>query len=92
MFLAIAGVAAFGAPLASDEPDGLQRVARDEAFAAAEQEHALEDAPLAGYAVDGIEDEDVSTGLSGVAGVVLAFAAATAVFALLARRHRGAGS
>jgi cobalt/nickel transport system permease protein len=89
---AIAALAALGGPFASDDPDGLQRVARDEGFARAEDDHALEDAPLAGYEVDGVKDERVATGLSGVAGVALVFAAATAVFGVTARakaRRRG---
>lgn len=93
---AIAAVAAFGGAAADDAPDGLQRVARDQGFAGTERDHALDDAPLAGYGVEGVRDEGVSTGLSGVAGVAVAFAAATAAAAVVARaaarRRDGAGT
>lgn len=87
--LLIAALAALGGSLASEQPDGLQRVARDEGFAGSERDHALDDAPLSGYSVEGVTDEDLSTGLSAVAGVALVFAAATAVGGVIARRPSG---
>jgi hypothetical protein len=59
--------------LASDEPDGLNRVAQDEGFAETESDHATGNGPLAGYETSGVEDPRISGGLAGVlgAGVVL---------------------
>ncbi|MFN2588297.1 MAG: PDGLE domain-containing protein [Actinomycetota bacterium] len=93
-FCAVAILAALAAPFASEAPDGLQRVARDEGFAAAEQPHTFDDGPVAGYEVEGVGGE-TSRGLSALAGVVVAFATAIAacwtLARLRARRGRGAG-
>ena len=64
--LVLAGVVSF---YASSEPDGLDRVSRDEGFAATEKEHGSSGSPLSDYAVDGVDDERVSGGLAGVLGV-----------------------
>ncbi|GIU98698.1 MAG: hypothetical protein KatS3mg014_0314 [Actinomycetota bacterium] len=86
------GLAFFVSPYASSSPDGLNRVAIDEGFAETEREHPLGDTPLAGYAVKGVEDQRLSTGLSGVIGVIVTFGAAMILFGLLrtmrARRAR----
>ena len=66
-------------PLASSSPDGLERVAIDQGFDGQAQDHALAGSPLADYAVVGVESESLSTGLSGIVGVVLCFAIAAAV-------------
>lgn len=66
--LLMAGVVSF---YASSDPDGLNRVAEDEGFASTESEHASADSPLSDYAVAGVEDERLSGGLAGVAGVVV---------------------
>jgi hypothetical protein len=86
------GLAFFVSPLASGSPDGLDRVAIDEGFADAEEEHALADSPLAGYAVDGVDDEGLSTGLAGIIGVAITFGLGMIVFgALRAMRARRSG-
>lgn len=77
------GLAFFVSPLASSEPDGLNRVAVDQGFAEAEREHALAGSPLAGYAVKGVEDERLSTGLSGLIGVLVTFGAGMVLFGAL---------
>lgn len=86
------GLAVFVSPFASSAPDGLNRVAIDEGFAGAEREHALAESPLAGYAVKGVEDERLSTGLSGLIGVVVTFGAGMMLFGALraVRARRGA--
>lgn len=77
------GLAFFLSPLASSAPDGLNRVAIDQGFAQTQKEHPLGDAPLAGYGVKGVEDERLSTGLSGVIGVVVTFGAGMILFGAL---------
>ena len=75
---------------ASSEPDGLSRVAIDEGFADEEEPHALADGPTAGYAVSGVDNDRLSTGVAGVIGVLVTFAVAGGLFLLLRRRARTA--
>ena len=86
--LVVAALIAFVvAPEASSEPDGLERVAIDEGFADAADDHALAGGPTADYAVDGVADERLSTGLAGVLGVAVTFAATGGLFVLVRRRR-----
>lgn len=80
-------LAFFVSPLASSSPDGLERVSIDEGFADTAEEHALADAPLADYGVQGVEDEGLSTGLAGVIGVAITFGAGMILFGLLRMRR-----
>ena len=59
-----ATLAFFVSPHASSSPDGLNKVAIDEGFDRTAQSHALADAPTAGYAVRGVDDDGLSTGLA----------------------------
>ncbi len=72
-------LAFFVSPLASSSPDGLERVAIDQGFEAQAAPHAMAGTPLADYEVAGVQHSWLSTGLSGVIGVVLCFALAGAV-------------
>ena len=63
------------APLASGDPDGLERVAIDHGFADTATDSAAAGSPLADYGVDGVADEQAGTGISGTAGIVAAFTA-----------------
>jgi hypothetical protein len=81
----VAALAFFLAPRASGEPDGLNKVALDEGFAETETDHALADTPTAGYELGGVDDSGLSTGLAGLIGVAITFAAAGAL--LLAVRY-----
>jgi hypothetical protein len=79
--LAVAvAVAGLLSGFADDDPDGLERVAIDEGFDQTAEDHALADSPLADYAVAGVEDERLSTGLAGVIGVVITLAVAGGLF------------
>jgi PDGLE domain-containing protein len=86
--LVAAGLALLASPFASRDPDGLERVARDEGILDEARAHGLAGSPVAGYAVRGVEEERLSTGLSGLVGVLLTFGAGTAAFALLRTAHR----
>ncbi len=90
LLLAI-GLALFVSPFASGSPDGLNRVAIDEGFDKSAKGHALDNSPLAGYAVKGIDNERVSKGISGLIGVLLTFGIGLAMFGALrsfrARAH-----
>ena len=75
--LVIAGVLS---GLASGDPDGLERVSINQGLDEAAADHALADSPLADYAVEGVEDGRLSTGLAGVIGVLITLAVAGALF------------
>lgn len=75
--LIVAGVVS---GFAASDPDGLERVAIDEGFEETAEDHALADSPLADYAVSGVEDERLSTGLAGIIGVALTLLVAGGLF------------
>ena len=74
------------APIASGDPDGLERVAIDNGFIEAAQEHPL-GGPLADYGVSGIENEETGTVLAGAIGVGATFVAGLIVTTFLRRRR-----
>lgn len=78
-------------PEASGAPDGLERVAADEGFAGEEEAHPLGDGPTAGYAVEGVDDDRLSTGLAGLIGVAATFLLAGGLL-LVVRRAGGAAA
>lgn len=86
------GIAFAVSPMASSQPDGLERVAIDEGFAETARGHTLAESPAADYAVRGIEDEGLSTGAAGIVGVVATFAAVTGGLWLLRRTRPHVGS
>jgi hypothetical protein len=90
--LAIAiGLAAAASPWASASPDGLERVAEEQGFVDERTVPAVQrDAPLRGYAVPGIENPRVATGLAGFAGTLLVLSLGCGAAAVLRRRGRGA--
>ncbi|WP_320065058.1 PDGLE domain-containing protein [Micromonospora sp. RTGN7] len=53
------------------------------------RDHELADSPLADYGIRGLDNDFLSTGLSGVLGVLLTFAVGGGVFWLLRRRDPG---
>jgi hypothetical protein len=89
--IVVLGLAFFVSPFASSSPDGLNRVAMDKGFAETAKEHPLSGGPLAGYSVKGVDDQKLSTGLSGVIGVAITFGAGMILFGLLRtyRARRG---
>ncbi|GAB7048080.1 PDGLE domain-containing protein [Catenuloplanes indicus] len=96
--LLLAGVVS---SFASSAPDGLDsastrgcttnadgEITGGTCMAQGAKEHELADSPLADYGVAGIDNAYLSTGLSGVAGVLLVFAVTGGVFWLLRRTRR----
>lgn len=77
------GLAFLVSPYASSLPDGLEKVSIDKGFADTAKAHALGGGPLADYGVKGVENEKLSTGLSGVIGVVITFGVAMILFGAL---------
>lgn len=77
------------APLASGDPDGLERVAIDQGFIDSAEEHEMADSPLADYGVSGVEDETIGTRVSGLVGVLVTFVVGAAIvgaFVLMRRK------
>ena len=80
------GLATAASPFASAAPDGLNRVAADKAFGdrghvADVQEHA----PVANYALPGLDDPQVARGLAGFAGTLVVFVLGYGVAAAVRR-------
>ncbi len=72
------------APLASPDPDGLERVAADTGFI--ERATNFWGGILNGYAIPGIDDPRVSTILSGLLGVAIVVAIVFVLGRVVARR------
>lgn len=77
------------APLASGDPDGLERVAIDQGFIDSAEENPVSDSPLADYGVSGVEDEATGTRVAGLVGVLITFGVGVAIVGLfLALRQK----
>ena len=70
---------------ASDQPDGLERVASDTGIVETEQDSATADSPFADYGVSGLQDQQWTVGLAGVVGVLVTCGIAFLLFRALAR-------
>jgi len=84
--LGIALGVAFLSPLASSDPDGLERVAEDEEFL-----DEAKDAPyevISDYLFPGVENENVATVLAGIAGVLIVAALTFGIAFVLRRTGR----
>jgi cobalt/nickel transport system permease protein len=87
--LAVAlALAFFISPFASSQPDGLNKVAIDQGFDQSQRSSAVENSPTAGYAVKGLGDGPLSTGVAGLLGVTVTFSLGLGLFVLV-RRARG---
>jgi hypothetical protein len=80
------GLGAAVSPFASSDPDGLEKVAQEQGFAAAERPQAVDESPLPGYAVPGVDDPRLATGLAGFAGTLGVFAVGGGLAWMLRRR------
>ena len=85
------GLALVVSGFASSSPDGLEKVAEDKGFLETAQDHLFADGPLADYAVKGVGNERLSTGLSGLIGVLITFGVGLALFALVRPCGRAPG-
>jgi len=74
------------APIASGDPDGLERVAIDQGFSAEAQEHPI-GGPLANYGVSGVESERLGTMVAGALGVAVVFGLGLGLVSVLRRRR-----
>lgn len=73
-------LAGFASYYASASPDGLEKVAAEQGFHKAAEEHHLADSPLAGYQTKDMGNARLSGGLAGVAGVAGTLAVGTGLF------------
>ena len=73
---------------AFSNPDGLASVAQDEGFVSSGTESAVSGSVFAGYATEGIANEEVSLAVAGVVGTVVVLAVAGGIF-LAMRERRG---
>ena len=85
------GLAMLVSGFASSAPDGLNKVAEDHGIAASARQHLFENGPLAGYAVKGVHNDRLSTGIAGLIGVLVTFGIGLALFALLRAMRSGSG-
>lgn len=77
-------VATFLSPFASSLPDGLEWTAEKLGFLhKAEGAEVLKFAPMPDYAISSIENESLSTSLSGLIGTLITFAIAVIVGVVL---------
>jgi cobalt/nickel transport protein len=92
-------LAGFVSNFASGSPDGLDaatlegcttdangRITGGTCAAQQAQDHQLKDGPLANYGVKGLGNGYLSTGIAGVAGVLVTFAVGAGLFWVLRRR------
>ena len=73
------------APLASSDPDGLERVAGDQGFL--DRAQNVVGGLFSDYAIPGIDDPAVSTIVSGLVGLAIVVVAIVVLGRLLARRR-----
>ena len=83
------GLAMLVSGFESSSPDGLNKVAEDHGFAADARQHLFENGPLAGYAVKGVRNDRLSTGISGLIGVLVTFGIGLALFAMVRAMRSG---
>ncbi len=76
------------APLASGDPDGLERVAMDQGFSESAEDHAIADSPLADYGVSGVESESTGTRVAGLVGVLITFGVGASIVGLFVVMRR----
>ena len=89
--LVAVGLALVVSGFASSSPDGLEKVAEEKGFLDTAKDHLFADSPLADYAVKGVGNERLSTGLSGLIGVLITFGVGWGLFALVRGRRSGSG-
>lgn len=82
-------LALLAGPLASDSPDGLEKVAEENGLMAGAAEHGFSGSPLADYSVRGVDGDSLGTGLSGIIGVLLTFAAGYGLFTVVRSKSTG---
>jgi hypothetical protein len=78
------GLATAASPFASSSPDGLEKVAGRHAFL--DKGRAQHEALLSHYAIPGVHDSRLATGLAGFAGTLGVFLVGYGIAAVVRRR------
>ena len=78
------GLATAASPFASSSPDGLEKVAGKHAFL--DRGRAQHKSVLSNYAIPGVGDSRLATGLAGFAGTLGVFALGYGIAAVVRRR------
>ncbi len=86
--LLLAGVVSY---YAASTPDGLDRVAQDQGFVAAGEQHN-DVTPLADYETSGVEHDRISGGFAGVVGCVVVLALVGGLTRVLRSRAGSGGA
>ncbi|NIA06418.1 MAG: hypothetical protein GWP14_02080 [Actinobacteria bacterium] len=83
-------LAIFISPFASSSPDGLEKVAEDKGFLNKAEDHepAWNYSLIPDYAVGGIKNESIATGLAGLIGTLLTFAVGLGLAKVMSRKRR----
>src|SRR5688572_10184227 len=86
--LAVAvALATAASPFASASPDGLEKVAEEQAFVDRGRLAPIQErAPVPDYAFPGVDDPRLATALAGFVGTLAVFALGAGVVALVRRR------
>ncbi|MFM1786456.1 MAG: hypothetical protein RL228_406 [Actinomycetota bacterium] len=71
---------------ASSHPDGLEKVAENEGFLDTAKDSAVSGSPLADYGITGLDNERLSVGLSGIAGVFVTAIVGMLLFKILKKK------
>ena len=84
------GISAFLSPLASKDPDGLDRVAQDLKFEDKANTESVKKLPFAQifeeYSIKSIENEQLSTAIAGVTGTLVVFGITYGIGKLVTRK------
>ncbi|WP_192904037.1 PDGLE domain-containing protein [Nocardioides albidus] len=80
-------LAGFGSYYASSHPDGLEYVAGETGFGDTAKDPVDTGSPFADYGTSGVDDERLSGGIAGVAGVGLTLLIGGGLFWTLRRRE-----
>lgn len=81
-------LATFASPFASTHPDGLEKVAEEQAFLDQGRLAGVQrDAPVPDYAAPGISNPPLATAAAGFAGTLLTFVAGAAIGRVVMRRR-----
>lgn len=90
MLVSIAA-AAFLSPLASQNPDGLERVAQDKGFIQVSEGKEAIKSPMSDYLMPGVKNQTMAGSLAGVFGTIIVFGAMFGLGKLFMKRSRRAG-
>ncbi|MEW6068966.1 MAG: PDGLE domain-containing protein [Nitrospirota bacterium] len=78
----------FLSPIASSHPDGLEKVAEDQAFIDRGAGEPLINSPIPDYTMPGISNERWATGIAGIVGTLIVFAVTLIIAKIMEKPER----